>query len=163
MNDRVFIDSNVLIYAYSDEEMKREKSLDIIKMNESIISIQVINEFVNVVRKKFNKENDEILTALEEIEEQLVIWDNFNLSLTKKAINLNEKYEYSYYDCLIIAAALETECSILYTEDMHHNHLIEDKLRITNPFHILPFEPTDSLLSAENSDLENGDDSGLQV
>ena len=43
-------------------------------------------------------------------------------------------------------------------EDMHHNHLIEDKLRITNPFHIDPLEPTDSLLSVEN----NGDDSGLQ-
>jgi len=61
MNDRVFIDSNVLIYAYFEEEIKREKALDIIKTNESIISIQVINEFVNVVKKKFNKENDEIL------------------------------------------------------------------------------------------------------
>ena len=158
MNDRVFIDSNVLIYAYSEEEIKREKALGIIKMNESIISIQVINEFVNVVKKKFNKKNDEILEALEEIEEQLVIWDNYNLHLTKKAINLNDRYKYSYYDCLIIAAALEAECSVLYTEDMHHNHLIEDKLRITNPFHIDPVEPTDSLLSIEN----NGDDSGLQ-
>ena len=92
MNDRVFIDSNVLIYAYSDEEIKREKALGTIKMNESIISIQVINEFVNVVKKKFNKKNDEILEALEEIEEQLVIWDNYNLHLTKKAINLNERY-----------------------------------------------------------------------
>ena len=158
MNDRVFIDSNVLIYAYSDEERKRGKALDIIKMNESIISIQVINEFVNVVKKKFNKENDEILEALQEIEQQLVIWDNFNLHLTKKAINLNEIYKYSYYDCLIIAAALEADCSILYTEDMHHDQLIEDKLRITKPFHIDPLEPTDSILSVEN----NGDDSGLQ-
>jgi predicted nucleic acid-binding protein len=121
----VFIDSNVLIYAYSDEEIKREKALGIINMNESIVSIQVINEFVNVVKKKFNKKNDEILEALEEIEEQLIIWDNYNLYLTKKAINLNERYKYSYYDCLIIAAALEAECLILYTEDMHHNHLIE--------------------------------------
>jgi len=112
-----------------------------------------------VVKKKFNKKNDEILEALEEIGEQLVIWDNYNLHLTKKAINLNERYKYSYYDCLIIAAALEAECSVLYTEDMHHNHLIEDKLRITNPFHIDPLEPTDSLLSVEN----NGDDSGLQI
>jgi predicted nucleic acid-binding protein len=109
MNDRVFIDSNVLIYAYSEEEIKREKALGVIKMNESIISIQVINEFVNVVKKKFNKKNDEILEALVEIEEQLVIWDNYNLYLTKKAINLNERYKYSYYDCLIIAAALEGE------------------------------------------------------
>jgi len=139
MNDRVFIDSNVLIYAYSEEELKREKALGIIKMNESIISIQVINEFVNVVKKKFNKENDEILKALEEIEEQFIVWENFNLYLAKRAINLNEKYNYSYYDCLIIAAALEAECSTLYTEDMHHNHLIENKLRITNPF----LEPID--------------------
>lgn len=64
MKDRVFIDSNVLIYAYSEEEIKREKALGIIKINESIISIQVINEFVNVVKKKFSKKNDEILEAL---------------------------------------------------------------------------------------------------
>jgi predicted nucleic acid-binding protein len=140
MNDRVFIDSNVLIYTYSEEEIKREKALSIINVNESVISIQVINEFVNVVKKKFNKENDEVLNALEEIAEQFIIWDNFNLDLTKKAINLNEKYKYSYYDSLIIAAALETECSILYTEDLHHNQLIEDKLRIVNPFHIIPEE-----------------------
>jgi predicted nucleic acid-binding protein len=162
MNDRVFIDSNILIYAYSEEERKREKALDIIKTNESVISIQVINEFVNVVKKKFNKENDEILEALHEIEEQLVIWDNLNLHLTKKAINLSEKYQYSYYDCLIIAAALEAKCSILYTEDMHHNHLIEGKLRITNPFHILPLEAADSLLPVENDDLENGGNQGLK-
>ena len=109
MNDRVFIDSNVLIYAYSEEEIKREKALDIIKMNESIISIQVINEFVNVVKKKFNKKNDEILEALEEIEEQLIIWGNYNLHLTKKAINLNME-------------DFETALSIL-----RNNHLIRSR------------------------------------
>jgi len=139
MNDRVFIDSNVLIYIYSEEGKKREKVLGIIEQNQSIISIQVINEFVNVVKKKFNRENDEILKALKEIEEQFIIWDNFNLQLTRKAINLNERYKYSYYDSLIIAAARATECSLLYTEDMHHNHLIEDELRIVNPFYSDPF------------------------
>ncbi len=44
------------------------------------------------------------------------------------------KYRFSYYDSLIVASALENDCSILYTEDMQNGQLIEDKLRIVNPF-----------------------------
>jgi len=51
-----------------------------------------------------------------------------------KAIDVNIRYEYSYWDSLIIATALTNHCSILYSEDMQHDQLIEDKLRIVNPF-----------------------------
>jgi predicted nucleic acid-binding protein len=50
-----------------------------------------------------------------------------------QALEINARYGYSYWDSLIIAAALQNNCSILYSEDMQHNHLIEDKLRIINP------------------------------
>jgi predicted nucleic acid-binding protein len=151
MKDKVFIDTNILIYAYSEEEIKRERSLALIKGNNSIISIQVINEFVNVIKKKFKKNNEEVLEALEEIEASFFIWDKFNIDLTKKAINLSEKFNYSYYDCLILAAALNSNCSIVYSEDMHHNHLIEEKLKIVNPFLIIPPVPSDSQGPVENN------------
>jgi predicted nucleic acid-binding protein len=47
---------------------------------------------------------------------------------------IRKKHKYSYYDCLIIASALENQCSILYSEDMQNGQLIEDKLKIKNPF-----------------------------
>ena len=79
------------------------------------------------------KWGDTRLDALKEIESSFIIRD-FKIDLTRKAIALSERYKYSYYDSLIIAAALDSKCSILYTEDMHHNQLIEKKLRIINPF-----------------------------
>ncbi|MBC8485458.1 MAG: hypothetical protein H8D45_05400 [Bacteroidetes bacterium] len=47
---------------------------------------------------------------------------------------LKEKYHYSVYDSLILASAIEADCTILFSEDLHHNQLIENKLRIINPF-----------------------------
>lgn len=134
MNDRVFVDTNVLIYAYSEEKVKREKAIRLIKENDTIISIQVINEFVNVAKKKFSKNHDEILESLGEIEASFEVWEKLNIELTRKALNLSNIYKYSYYDSLIIAAALGANCSILYSEDMHHNQLIEKQLKIINPF-----------------------------
>jgi predicted nucleic acid-binding protein len=52
----------------------------------------------------------------------------------KKSLALNERYGYSYYDCLIIASALEANCNILYSEDMQHGQVIENTLKIVNPF-----------------------------
>lgn len=135
MRDRVFIDTNILIYSYSNEEEKKEKAVNLIKQNDSIISLQVLNEFVNVLKKKFGQIEKDILKAIEEIESSLIIWD-FNIDLIKRAIILSERYLYSYFDCLIIASALDSGCSILYTEDMQHSQLIHNKLRILNPFRV---------------------------
>lgn len=133
MNDRVFIDTNVLIYLYSDEEAKKTQALKTVSGNETFISYQVINEFINVVKKKFNKASKEISKALKEILSCCSIVD-FSMSVIENALYLNEKYKYSFYDCLILSAALESDCTVLYTEDLQHNQLIEDRLRIIDPF-----------------------------
>ncbi|MBX6423467.1 PIN domain-containing protein [Thermosulfurimonas sp. F29] len=52
----------------------------------------------------------------------------------KKAMFVKEKYKYNYWDSLIIASALENDCSVLYTEDMQHGQIIEGRLKIVNPF-----------------------------
>lgn len=51
-----------------------------------------------------------------------------------QALEINAKYNYSYWDSLIIATALLSKYSIIYSEDMQHNQLIENKVRIINPF-----------------------------
>ena len=51
-----------------------------------------------------------------------------------QACTIADKYQYSFYDSLIIASAIEAECQILYSEDMQHNQFIEGKLKIINPF-----------------------------
>ena len=143
MRDRVFIDTNILIYNYSEEKDKRERALRIIEENQDkdiVISLQIVNEFVNILKKKFQKDHEEIRNALEEIESVFVIWE-LSLNLIKDSIRVSERYKYSYYDSLVISAALDSGCSILYTEDMQHNQSIDNKLKIINPFK-LPLKRT---------------------
>ena len=135
MSDKFFIDSNVLIYAYSySEPDKNEKAWEILKEKDRvIISTQVIGEFVNALFKKHKVERSlisEAVNNLMKIFELKLIYDE---TITK-ALFIFKRYKYSYYDSLILVTALENNCSILYSEDMQGGQIIEGKLKIVNPF-----------------------------
>ncbi len=98
-----------------------------------VISIQVVNEVYNVLTKKIliNKAlAREIVYKFGEYFKVISI----DFSLTQRAIEINMRYNYSFWDSLIIASALVSGCDTLYTEDMHHGQVIEGKLKIVNPF-----------------------------
>jgi predicted nucleic acid-binding protein len=131
----VFLDSNVLIYCYTiTEPNKQQKAFQVIDINPQLfVSTQVLQEFCNVVHKKFSPQIVDLETALSEIESLVSIHDN-TIDTVRKANGLKNKYGYSFYDSLIISAALECGCNTLYSEDMQHGQTIEDKLKIVNPF-----------------------------
>ncbi len=134
MPDKCFIDTNVLIYIYSTDKIQQEKALLLIYgVKEPVISQQVIIEFCNVMTKKLKVKKEDITFALQDFQENLAIVP-LEHNMIQKGLEIQEKYQYSYYDSLIIAAALLTDCKILYTEDMQNGQIIEKKLRITNPF-----------------------------
>lgn len=136
MNDRIFFDSNILIYIFSKEEhLKRTIAQNIFKSNLGYIRIstQVINEFINTLRKKKNVPLATLTPIILQFSHHFVI-NNIEIETIKYALGISETYRYSYFDSLIIASALENNCTILYSEDMHHNHHIENKLSIVNPF-----------------------------
>jgi len=135
MKDKVFIDSNIILYAYSrTEPSKREIANALIfATSDALISTQVINEVTNILYKKFGLDSKEIEAVIDEIAEVFSIV-NFTLETQKYAIHIKERYQLQYYDSLILATALEHGCGIVYSEDMQHNQLIEDRLRIVNPF-----------------------------
>ena len=132
---KVFIDTNVLIYIYSiDEPDKRNIAISLFnENNDTVLSIQVINELVNVLSKKFLLSGNDINIKISEIIHNCEIAD-ISLELINNALIFKDRYKYSYFDCLIIASALENDCDILYSEDMQHNQIIENKLKIINPF-----------------------------
>jgi len=138
MKDRSFFDTNIILYAYSKiRNTKKEIANDIIFSSENnnniIISNQVINEFINIAYKKFKLDSKQIENAILELDNCFNIV-NFGLIAQIKALSIKEKYKFQYYDSLIIATALENGCTILYTEDMQHNQIIENQLKIINPF-----------------------------
>lgn len=134
MKDKVFLDTNILIYVYSVTEPEKQKiAIELSETTSSYISTQVIQEFSNILFKKFGLNWNQILLAINEITENYSIIIN-NPATIKLACKMARKHQYSFYDSLIISAAMEANCKFLFTEDLHHNQLIENKLRIINPF-----------------------------
>lgn len=136
MNDKVcFLDTNILIYAYSQDEIVKRRQVDtiLVSCDKLYISTQVINEFVNVMRKKKDIPYSNLTLAIKEFSEIFTI-STVSLHTINQALMIAEKYHYSYFDSLMVSSALENQCSLLYTEDLHHNQLIEKSLIIKNPF-----------------------------
>jgi predicted nucleic acid-binding protein len=135
MKDNAFVDSNLFIYSYTDVQLEKQaKARKIIEELPQVnISTQVLNEFVNTMLKKMKVPWDIISGNLQEIIENSQV-KIISTQTVLKACDIARKYKYSYYDSLIIVAALEAGCNTLYTEDMQHNQLIENKLKIVNPF-----------------------------
>ena len=118
MPDKVFIDTNVLIYGYSEDEPdKRQRAIDCVGSGEAWISTQVLNETINVLKRKFSLSYSQIRDAVQELSEGFPIV-LVSVNTIEMALNLAERYQYSYFDSLILASALEAGCQILYSEDL---------------------------------------------
>ncbi len=135
MNAKIFFDTNVLVYLYSEDELEKQAQIITpIKNTENRwISTQVLNELSNTLRRKFKLEYADIANVITEIRDNFEII-TVQIETIERALKIAEKYRYSYYDSVIIAAALESSCELLYSEDMQHKQIIEGQLQIINPF-----------------------------
>jgi predicted nucleic acid-binding protein len=134
MNAKVFLDTNILLYSYSNSEIgKQEIARKVITENNSIISTQVLQELCNTVTRKLGFSYPQTSVALQECCQNNDVHIN-STSTIMKACQIAERYKFSFYDSMIIGAALESGCPILYSEDMHNGLVVEGTLTIINPF-----------------------------
>ncbi|MCT7534264.1 PIN domain-containing protein [Aliarcobacter cryaerophilus] len=134
IKDKIFIDTNILLYAYSTEKNKQEIAQNIINTNNNIyISKQVINETINILIKKFKLNIKDIINVVKELEKEFIILD-FDIQIQLNALKLKQNYNLQFYDALIVSTALKNSCTILYSEDMQDKLVIKKKLKIINPF-----------------------------
>jgi predicted nucleic acid-binding protein len=134
MTAKAFLDTNVLIYLYSqDEPSKQQQALVCTQQGEAWISTQVLNETINVLRRKFAQEYPTIRAVIDELTKHLQV-AIVSKTTIQSALILAERYQYRYFDSLILASALEVGCSRLYSEDLQHGQIIESQLTILNPF-----------------------------
>ncbi len=138
MKDKEFIDTNILVYAkLEDEENIRKRDIAIALIQQigvcPVISVQVLNEFASVLIKH-QIPNYVILKAVQEIVEDTNVI-SLDVNLLWETWRIRDKYLFSYWDSMIISAALIGGCNILYSEDFQHEQIIENNLRIINPFH----------------------------
>lgn len=134
MSDSVFLDTNILVFAYSFTELEKQNiARQIIINSNSFISTQVLQELTNTLTRKFKFSYKDALKALTECADNNNVHTNTENTIVQ-ACTIAERYGFSFYDSLIISAALECDCSTLYSEDLNHGQLIEKRLKIVNPF-----------------------------
>ncbi len=127
-----FIDTNVLVYFASDDLVKADRAEAILRAG-GVISVQVLNEFTNVARRKMRMtwpDTRAILTMLRD----LLTVHPITIETHDRGLALAERYNLSTYDAMIAAAALQADCDILWSEDMQHGQTLGENLRIANPF-----------------------------
>lgn len=133
MRDKVFVDSNVLLYLLGNDERKKDIAKIILKARPSI-SAQVVSENVNVLLKKFTELTLKDISGHAKMLSLYCTINTLNVSTIEKAFEIREKYHFQWYDCTILSAAILDGCTIIYSEDMQHGQLIENTLAIVNPF-----------------------------
>ncbi len=134
MSDKIFLDTNILVYLFSkDEPYKKGNAIKAIAQSSCITGINNINELANVLIKKFNVSYTDVVRCIDQVSQSIEVV-NINIEIIKQAIIIHERYHYSYFDSLVISTAIENQCAFLYSEDMQHNHLINDTLTIKDIF-----------------------------
>jgi len=132
MPDNRFFDTNVLIYAFADND-PRSAQAEALLMEGGVIGVQVLNEFTNVARRKLGWNWEEIEVALGVIKDLLSPARPLTAAIHAQAVEIARDHELAFYDALIVAAAVDANCRVLMTEDMQHGRKF-GTLCIENPF-----------------------------
>jgi len=128
-----FFDSNILIYLASGDEARADRAEALVAAG-GVISVRVLNDLLNVALQKMRLSWSETRAFLETARGLLSV-EGVTVAIHESAVALAERYNLAIYDSVIVASALAANCETLWSEDMQHGLLIEDRLRILNPFH----------------------------
>jgi predicted nucleic acid-binding protein len=125
-DNSAFVDTNVLVYAYSKNDLRKKAiAINVFDTYECIVSTHVLNEFCNVCIRKLHFPIDEIHKSIDEI---LDVCDLFvvNERIIQDALDIHDRYQFSYYDSLVVTTALKCECRLLLSEDLQDGQIISN-------------------------------------
>ena len=136
MPAKVFVDTNIWLYAlvsHEDDPKHVQTASFVLGLQRPLINSQVIREASSNLLKKAGIAEAKLRTIIEDWYRGCDIYPS-NAAQHTLASKLRETYSFSYWDSLIVAAALDAGCSTLFSEDMQHGQNIENRLTIVNPF-----------------------------
>ncbi|AXQ27475.1 PIN domain-containing protein [Solimonas sp. K1W22B-7] len=128
-----FLDTNILLYAVAQDDPRAEIA-DALLAAGGIISVQALNEFASVARRKLKMSWDEVHTALDAFQSLCPDPVPLTLETHEQALQLAQKYGLNLYDALMASAAILAGCPLMYSEDMQDGLELERRLTIRNPF-----------------------------
>jgi predicted nucleic acid-binding protein len=136
---RFFLDTNIFVYCFNgDAAGKRNRALQLVReavsTRRGIVSYQVVQEFFNVALRRFvqpisHAEAEQYLGTV--FRPLLAV--HSSLALYQQALAISQRYQFNWFDALIVTAAQIAECRFLYTEDLQHGQELEG-VRVENPF-----------------------------
>ena len=132
INERFALDTNILIYLEGNDITKR-KIAEILLSYDPVIPAQVISEFINVTQRLRKIPKQQLIAEVSALFRHCSI-ATLKQSTLDLAKTLIDNYDFQIFDSIIISSALEADCHILYSEDLHHGLLVENRMKIINPF-----------------------------
>ena len=134
--ERVFIDTNILVYAADQAQGKKRKTarellLELTQSGRAVISTQVVQEFIAIAQRKLHIEDSKIRKVVDRLSVLTIVESTFDL--VRRGFDISLLNKISFWDGMIIVAAREAECSLLLTEDLSHAQILEG-VRVWNPF-----------------------------
>ncbi|HEV3039445.1 MAG TPA: PIN domain-containing protein [Candidatus Angelobacter sp.] len=133
MPDKVFFDTNVLIYTVAQND-PRNTQAERLLMAGGVLSVQVLNEFVSVARRKILMSWHDVQEALDHFRILCPAPLPITIDVHQTALSIAQRYGYQIYDALIVATALLAGCATLYSEDLQNGQIIDQTLTVRNPF-----------------------------
>lgn len=127
-----FFDSNILVYAASADDYRFEIAQTSLASG-GTISVQVLNEFINVARRKMRLDWPAITHFLNGARDILHV-EPITVEAHDAALDVAQRYQLRIYDATIVGSALLAGCGRLISEDLHHGLVIDGRLTIHNPF-----------------------------
>jgi predicted nucleic acid-binding protein len=133
----VFVDSNIWLYIFlpGQNHDKAELATQLIAQfaGRIVVSTQVINETVRTIRYNNVMSEPRIRDLINSFHQDYEIVQ-MNRAIQIRASHLRENYSFSYWDSLLVSAALDVNIQSLFSEDMQHELIVENQLTIFNPF-----------------------------
>ena len=130
---KAFLDTNVLVYALAEDDPRSMPAQELLASG-GVLSVQILNEFVSVARRKILMSWSDVTEALDAFRVLCPSPLPITMEMHEAALKIAEKHGYSIYDALVVAAALEAGCATLYSEDLRDGQTIDGQLTIRNPF-----------------------------
>jgi predicted nucleic acid-binding protein len=128
-----FIDTNVLDYAYSENDLHKQAiAINAFDTYKCIVSTHILNEFCNVCIKKLHFPINKIHQSIDEILDACGLFVVTERTI-QDALDIHDRYKFSYYDSLVVASALKCDCRLLLSEDLQDGQIISNTT-ITNIF-----------------------------
>ncbi len=127
-----FFDTNILLYLLSADAAKADR-VEQLLADRGTISAQVLNEFAAVALRKLTMSVTEVREVLDTIRALCGV-EPVTVVTHARGLAIHERYGFSLYDSVLVAAALIAGNKVMYSQDMQHGRLIDDQLRIVNPF-----------------------------